>query len=672
METLIALGHSLAPFAMECAVKISIAALAALFAARLLGRRQSARAFAFTVAAFALGALLLFSVGQVRTEDPAADRPFAERAHAPAFPPEGDATIATAAPGLVAKYGSMFQVRFSGNFPRDLPALPSRRTGGDWIGVLGLLWLLGFAAVSAHHLLGILAVKASLSTSRPCEDQRLLHVATCIGETLDTGRVELRLSSAIRIPFLVGVAHPRIILPEEAIRWPEERVTATLLHEYLHVKRFDVPIAEGLRLLASLAWFSPFPWFALSAALRFREEACDEAVLRAGVAPSRYAADLLATARSLSRRAPTTAAISGGSDLERRIRAILEGPVPRPRRDTLLRNASAALILTVAFGAVPFTAPLYSIPDGIPAEARPLGFGEWVAASDPLTSRPGTAPSRGAFSLSQEGGYAKIRLVIDGRSRVYRVPSVATPSAFPLTARARMILPFGDLLDMHSQRPFLNPGWTIWDDREVPVAAAAAGRVVVARVDPRYGPIVEVDHGSGLRTRYGFGRHGASAVRLGEFVATGTALGSFGDFSAFDIPSLSFGILVQGEGSLVALDPAPFLFASEANRRTPLSASVVNASIRIEDRAEVQRLIARGVSVNGVSADGTLPLEWAILTRNHVIAKDLVAAGADPNAATWDTHQAHIALHGPSIAELARETADPALIALLSEDRPPL
>jgi len=672
METLVALGRTVAPFALECAVKISVAALAALLATRVLGRRRPARAFAFIVAAFALGTWLLFSGRQVGTEDPLPGRPYSERVLAPGSPAEGDAPVATATPGLVAKYGSMFQVRFSGNFPREAaaPASPPGPARGAWLGALGLAWLLGFGAVNARHLLGILAIRVSLSRSRPCEDRRLLHRAASLCGDLDIGNVELRLSPGTRVAFLVGVARPTIILPEEAAAWTEERIASTLLHECLHVKRHDIAIAEAIRFLASLAWFSPLPWLALSSALELREEACDEAVLRAGIAPARYAASLLASARAMARtaRRPATAAINGGSRLERRIRHVLEGPPLRSSRDGYLRSASAAMVLAAAVAAVPLAAPVYSFPDA-PARATPAP-GEWPAVPDPLTSRPGESGARGVFSISRGGGFSKIRLRFAGRTSTCRLPSVAMPGGLPLTARARMILPFGDLLDAHSRRPFLNPGWSIWDDRGIPVTAAGAGRVVVAHIDSRYGPIVEVDHGSGLRTRYCFGRHGAGAVQAGEFVAAGTVLGTFGEFSASDLPCLNFGVLLQAGGKLVALDPAPFLFAAEANRKTPLGASVVNASIRIEDRAEVRRLVARGVSVNCASADGTLPLEWAVMTQNLDIARDLVAAGADPLAATWDVHQAHIALHGPSVAEIARGSSNPELIALLGSDSP--
>lgn len=427
----------------------------------------------------------------------------------------------------------------------------------------------------------------------------------------------------------------------------------------MHVKRFDVPLAEGLRLLASLAWCSPFPWLALSAALRLREEACDEAVLHAGVPRTTYAADLLDSARSLATRPAVAAPLSSRSHLEHRLRAILADPVIASRCEQVMRTGAAAGLIAATIGLARLAAPLYAIPEFGPGETLPQNPGEWAAAG---SSQEG----RGAFSLAQAGAYTWIQLRFRGRASTVRVPSGVLPSAFPLTPRARLIVPFGELFDATSQRPFVNPGWSIWDDRQVAVRAAAPGRVHTIRFEPGRGPVIEVDHGEGLNTRYGLGRCGTSSVVPGEFVLAGTPIGTFGACSPYDLPSLSFSVFLDVRGEQVALDPTPFLFGPVENRAAPLGASLVNATVRLDDRAGLRRLIALGLPLNQPSGDGTLPLEWALLNQNLPIAQELVAAGADPETPTWDVHQAHIALHGPTVAELARDTADPDLTALLA------
>lgn len=669
MDGLILLGRQVAPFAIQCAVTISLAAIAGLLAARCLGPRQPARAFLVIAAALGLAALQVLDRGPGRVENDPPDVPAVPWTRAAPAPPAGAQPAAaparTGIPGLSGRYGSMFQVLIARRAPVQLPA-PADPGGFPWLAGFGLVWLAGFLGLSLRRLGGILASHRLLQRSSPCRDPRLLRAAESVRILLDGRRAELRVLPGRGPAFVAGLFRPRIVLPAEAVQWPPERLASTLLHEHVHAQRLDVPVAEGLRLAAALAWCSPFPWRALALALRLREQACDAAVLRAGVPRVAYATDLLDAARSLAQvpgPAAAAALSARGSHLEGRIRAILAGPGARPWWDRPLRTAAAAGLVAAALGAARLAGPLYRLPEFSVQESLPRGPGEWLAGADPGRS---AGAGRGAFALVPEDGYVRIRLRFRGSTRAFRVPAVALPGVLPLGDRARMIVPFGDLVDGQSRQPFFNPGWSIWDVHQAPALAAGTGRVVVDRVDPRCGPVIEVAHGDGLRTRYVLGPAGRSLVQAGEHVTAGTPLGIPGAPSPFDIPVLNFSILVQVGEDGVSLDPAPFLLASAGNRRTPLCASVVNAAVRLEDRVELDRLLAGGVTPDHPAADGTLPLEWALLTRNLSIARDLLAAGADPRVATWDVHQAHIAWHGPTLNELARDSGDPALAALFA------
>jgi murein DD-endopeptidase MepM/ murein hydrolase activator NlpD len=669
MDGLILLGRQVAPFAIQCAVTISLAAIAGLLAARCLGPRQSARAFLVLAAALGLAALQVLGRGPARVDgDPPGPPAVQETRAAPVPPAEfqpGAAPARTATPGLSGKYGSMFQILITRQPPVNLPA-PADPAGSPWLAGFGLVWLAGFLALSLRRLGGILATRRLLERSRPCRDPRLLKAVESVRILLDGRPVELRVQPGHGAAFVAGLFRPRIVLPAEAAQWPPERLASTLLHEHVHAQRLDVPVAEGLRLVAALAWCSPFPWRALALALRLREQACDAAVLRAGVPRVGYATDLLDAARSLAQVPDPVAAAAlaaRASHLEGRIRAILAGPGTRPWWDRPLRTAAAAGLVAAALGLARLAGPLYRLPEFSAQEGLPRGPGEWLAGVD---ARPGPGAGRGAFALVPEDGYVRIRLRFRGNTRAFRVPAVALPGMLPLGGRARMIVPFGDLVDGQSRQPFFNPGWSIWDVRQAPALAAGTGRVVVDRVDPRSGPVIEVAHGDGLRTRYVLGLAGRSLVQAGEHVTAGTPLGIPGARTPLDLPVLHFSILVPVGEERVSLDPAPFLLASASNRRTPLCTSVVNAAVRLEDRVELDRLLAGGVTPDHPATDGTLPLEWALLTRNLPIVRDLLAAGADPRVATWDVHQAHIAWHGPTLTELARDSGDPALVALFA------
>ncbi len=89
-----------------------------------------------------------------------------------------------------------------------------------------------------------------------------------------------------------------------------------------------------------------------------------------------------------------------------------------------------------------------------------------------------------------------------------------------------------------------------------PVAAAAGGRVVVARQTREWGWEVVVDHGGGLSTRYANCR--AVAVAAGDAVRAGQKLAEVGDpglAEAADKPHLHFEVLANGR----PVDPSRYL-----------------------------------------------------------------------------------------------------------------
>lgn len=148
-----------------------------------------------------------------------------------------------------------------------------------------------------------------------------------------------------------GVLHPAIMLPAGARDWPEARVRVVLSHELAHIQRGDwIPqlLAEILR---SAFWFNPLLWIA-SGRLRLESErACDDAVLRRGIAGPEYAAHLLDLARAARqhrlRLTPgfPAPAMARPCSLERRVTAMLTTGINRTPTTRSARTASALVLL---------------------------------------------------------------------------------------------------------------------------------------------------------------------------------------------------------------------------------------------------------------------------------------------------------------------------------------
>lgn len=98
-------------------------------------------------------------------------------------------------------------------------------------------------------------------------------------------------------PFVMGMRHPRIYLPQGLT---EETRNLVLLHERTHIRRRDYLIKPLCFLIACVHWFNPFVWLAWRLMNMDMELSCDEAVLNRlqGQKKKDYAQALLSFADS--------------------------------------------------------------------------------------------------------------------------------------------------------------------------------------------------------------------------------------------------------------------------------------------------------------------------------------------------------------------------------------
>jgi TonB family protein len=211
--------------------------------------------------------------------------------------------------------------------PATAPALP-------W---LTILYAAGALAAAARFLAG-----ASRSS------WIVRHAST---SPLGAG---VMLSDQAAMPMAFGILRPVIILPATALSWPAARLRAVLLHESMHHRRGDLLTQAIAQAACCLFWCHPLAWLGLARQRRERERACDDAVLRHGIAAHDYATHLIDVVRSVAagRRAWSDApAMAEASGLETRVRAILDRDIdrrPLTRVAAVLVAAGMLLVLTTA------------------------------------------------------------------------------------------------------------------------------------------------------------------------------------------------------------------------------------------------------------------------------------------------------------------------------------
>lgn len=140
-------------------------------------------------------------------------------------------------------------------------------------------------------------------------------------------KISLLSHKQVKAPLTWGVIKPVVIIPDESRSWTKDQCSSALFHELSHIKRGDFLIKILAGCSCALYWFNPLSWFAFRMMKREQEKACDELVLKAGVKPSTYAANLLQIKKAgqIHWNEPTAVlGAVGKSQLNERLVAILK------------------------------------------------------------------------------------------------------------------------------------------------------------------------------------------------------------------------------------------------------------------------------------------------------------------------------------------------------------
>ena len=199
--------------------------------------------------------------------------------------------------------------------PPSYPAIPTHASV-HWVPIaIGIVWALGFVAITVVRCRSWFRIRATLRTGTPVE----LPIP-----------VPARVAHGAAEPGVVGFLRPVLVLPAHLMEHLNPRqLDAILAHELCHVRRRDNLFAAIHMLVEAIFWFNPLIWWIGSRMVEERELACDEEVLRMGCEPTDYVEGILKVCRLYT--ASTLPCVSGvtGADVKKRLRAILAGNISR-------------------------------------------------------------------------------------------------------------------------------------------------------------------------------------------------------------------------------------------------------------------------------------------------------------------------------------------------------
>lgn len=214
--------------------------------------------------------------------------------------------------------------------------------------VLGLVWLLGAAALVVGALAAYLRVKGQVATA-----VKFAHnVYEC---------------GAFRSPFVLGFFRPKIYTPFGLEPRQREHV---LCHESAHIQRRDYLVKPLGFLLLAIHWFNPLVWLAFHLMSRDMEMSCDEKVLSqlGEEARREYSLSLLSIGSRRRFPAPNPLAF-GETGVKERVVNVMK--FRRAKRWVTVAAAVAVVAVTAACAANPAGESL--LPSASPASSGDSG-----------------------------------------------------------------------------------------------------------------------------------------------------------------------------------------------------------------------------------------------------------------------------------------------------------
>jgi len=324
--------------ALDLTLKATGIAVLGFVLAALMGRASAASRHLAWVSVFAALAVLPLARLSLPVVNLAVLAP-------PSVAPVVTRPIVAAVPNPDRARTTIAPVRFSSG---ESPNEGGQRTiASAWTAerLLLTLWIAGAGFVWLRALIGAVRTRRLGGRARPAIEPDLVNRLERIRQALGVRRpIRLLISTDGWTPVTWGVSHPTILLPANALAWRTacpDRIDAVFAHEVAHVARWDVAAKFVARLGVMMFWFHPLVWIAARQARLEREQACDDAVLALGSKPSTYAGHLMAVVQSFRAPAPDALAMARPSQIERRVRAILDARVNH-------RGASRASVVMAA------------------------------------------------------------------------------------------------------------------------------------------------------------------------------------------------------------------------------------------------------------------------------------------------------------------------------------
>jgi len=195
------------------------------------------------------------------------------------------------------------------------------------VAVLVTTWLAGASWLFSRWIRGHRELGRAVRTGRLLTEGRELRILQRLRRRLSIRRpVWLIASTEMSGASVWGILRPSVVLPEGIEdELTAEEMEAVILHELIHIQRWDNLVATVQRMLCCVFWFHPLLWLLDRKLLVERERVCDERVVALSGASMPYARGLLKVLRFGVGLRPAGVSAATASNLKARIERIRTG-----------------------------------------------------------------------------------------------------------------------------------------------------------------------------------------------------------------------------------------------------------------------------------------------------------------------------------------------------------
>lgn len=396
-----------------------------------------------------------------------------------------------------------------------------------------VLWFLVMLALLLYFLLCYYHCHREFQTSLPVKQDFVEQWLRA--HPLRRG-IMVRSSDRISAPLTYGYRRPVILLPKD-IDWQDtKQLEYILLHEYVHIRRFDGVAKLLLTAAVCIHWFNPLVWLMYHLANRDLELSCDEAVLiiLGGDQRAEYAWTLVHMEEQKKQSLPLHSQFSSRATAER-IKAIM-----KMKKKSFTAVVLAGVLVLGVFTGLATNARLAEAHYQIEPFSKAAGslhlFSMQLRTTQAIKEHRTDDSSLAAFISASEAMQQKLEEL---KKKDHTLTMI-----WPCPASKQISAPFGERVHPLTQEKTLHPGIDIAAAKGSSVVAAADGQVTAVSYDDTYGNYVLIDHRGGLMTLYG--QLEEATVQEGDSVVAGQQIGEVGSTGKSTGAHLHFELRLSG------------------------------------------------------------------------------------------------------------------------------